>query len=268
MTEHKPNKAAAALQKVSIRAPHIPSGAEETEPMSDERLTCGDYVLATKYADGDPCDLFFVGFYRGMLNDRYLVEDDKGQLARASGFRRCEKISERAGAALVSALPIISDLPGKSVWWWCQHIDDLEVVLYVFDELIREVERLNAEQKSHTRMMPLDEATVLGVVRNRDREVTILKAQLDDMTKMAVCSGGDGTNNYYKDLFEGQSADIKTLTARVAELETVVEWGIATCSQCDDAGKQHWPCSDGEGSDEVDCSSCKPLRDAARKAGK
>jgi len=92
-----------------------------------KRLVRGDYVLATKYDDGDPCDHFFVGFFREMLRgDRYLVEDDKGQLARANGFRRCERISRRVGAALCAAAPIFGDRPSKSVWWRRRHVKAME----------------------------------------------------------------------------------------------------------------------------------------------
>lgn len=90
-------------------------------------LVRGDYVLATKFFDGDPCDHFFVGFFREMLcGDRYLVEDGNGRLARASGFRRCERISERVGRALVAAMPFIGDRPGRSVWWWRRNLKALE----------------------------------------------------------------------------------------------------------------------------------------------
>jgi hypothetical protein len=89
-------------------------------------LVPGDYVLATKYSDGDPCDHFYVGFFKGMLGARYLVADGNGQIARANGFRRCERISKRVGDALCAAMPFIGDHPGRSVWWWCRHIGQLE----------------------------------------------------------------------------------------------------------------------------------------------
>ena len=89
-------------------------------------LVRGDYVLATKYADGDPCDHYFVGFFREMLGDRYLVEDGKGALARSGGFRRCERISGRVGNAIVEAMPLLSDIPGKSVWYWRKRVGELE----------------------------------------------------------------------------------------------------------------------------------------------
>ncbi len=89
-------------------------------------MKAGDYVLATKYTDGDPCDPFCVGVFRAMLGDRYLVEDSNGDLFRASGFRRCEKIQRRTGDILVKAFPIIGDRPGHSLWYWRRHLKELE----------------------------------------------------------------------------------------------------------------------------------------------
>ena len=39
--------------------------------MKSKKLNKGDYVLATKYSDGDSKDAFAVGFFNGMLIDRY-----------------------------------------------------------------------------------------------------------------------------------------------------------------------------------------------------
>ena len=60
----------------------------------------GDYVLATKYNDGDPCDHFCVGYYAGTFDHagqkRHLVHDKDGKSFRANGFRRVAK-SPRSG---------------------------------------------------------------------------------------------------------------------------------------------------------------------------
>jgi hypothetical protein len=92
-------------------------------------LAPGDYVLATKYSDGDPCDHFYVGFYQGMLGSRFLVSDSQGRPARANGFRRCERISERVGAALCAAMPALSNKHGRSIWWWRRHVSALEKLI-------------------------------------------------------------------------------------------------------------------------------------------
>lgn len=78
----------------------------------------GEYVLATKYEDGDPCDHFYVGFVSGYTNHgRYLVCDNDGVNQRANGFRRAEVISAEEGAKLVALMPYIGDKHGKSLWW-------------------------------------------------------------------------------------------------------------------------------------------------------
>jgi hypothetical protein len=83
-------------------------------------LSNGDYVLATKYHDGDPGDHFAVGFYAGTLEgrpDRYLVVDINGKPFRANGFRRIKKISTARGVWIIEHLGLIEG-SSHSVWWW------------------------------------------------------------------------------------------------------------------------------------------------------
>ena len=58
----------------------------------------GDYVLATKFEDGDPCDPWCIGFYDG-LNEkgRYMVIDKHGNNFRLAGYGAVYKISQRRG---------------------------------------------------------------------------------------------------------------------------------------------------------------------------
>jgi hypothetical protein len=84
-----------------------------------EPLQIGDYVLATKWSDGDPCDPFCVGFVAGETGHtppRILVQDGQGALFRAGGFRRAEKITQREGEALLALFPQISNISGLSLW--------------------------------------------------------------------------------------------------------------------------------------------------------
>ena len=62
-----------------------------------EGFSPGDYVLATKYDDGDPGDHYCTGFYVGSFRDRHLVADSNGGLYRYNGFRRIEKIEPDEG---------------------------------------------------------------------------------------------------------------------------------------------------------------------------
>ena len=83
----------------------------------------GDYVLATKYADGDPQDSWAVGFYDGVLPkaycDRHLVVDADGKQFRGNGFRRVKKISAERGQWLIDHIKDI-ELSGRSVWGWAR----------------------------------------------------------------------------------------------------------------------------------------------------
>jgi hypothetical protein len=76
----------------------------------------GDYVLATKYSDGDPQDHFCVGFLARIDGDRYIVVDRDGVVVRPNGFRRAEKITTDEGDRLVAMFPEIGDRPGPSLW--------------------------------------------------------------------------------------------------------------------------------------------------------
>lgn len=80
------------------------------------KIEKGDYVLATKYADGCPQDHFAVGFFSEMLReDRFVVVDDKGVPFRASGFRRVAKISAGCGAFIVDHMREI-ECSDRSLW--------------------------------------------------------------------------------------------------------------------------------------------------------
>lgn len=77
----------------------------------------GDYVLATKWHDGDPKDQFCVGFLAGYYRDRFLVVDEKGNQFRTNGFRRAKKISAARGNWIVKNLKLIS-ISYRSLWYW------------------------------------------------------------------------------------------------------------------------------------------------------
>jgi len=81
----------------------------------------GDYVIATKWNDGDPQDQWCVGFYRGKLKktsgDRHEIVDGRGNLFRGNGFRRIKKISSERGGFILSKKDQIES-GNKSLWWW------------------------------------------------------------------------------------------------------------------------------------------------------
>lgn len=68
----------------------------------------GDYVLATKYSDGDPGDHWCVGWYdRPLLPDRHIVVDSAGKPFRANGFRHVTKIVRGEGLWMIEHIPEI-----------------------------------------------------------------------------------------------------------------------------------------------------------------
>ena len=113
------------MSKVLIVA-SIEFDAEGFEP--------GDYVLATKYDDGDPGDQYATGFYVGSFANgssiRHLVADSDGGLYRYNGFRRIEKIKPDEGNWMVAHFPDFTYFEttedehgeevqvGWSVWDW------------------------------------------------------------------------------------------------------------------------------------------------------
>jgi hypothetical protein len=83
----------------------------------------GDYVLASKYKDGDPGDHFCVGFYAESYDHfgeiRHLVTDKEGKNFRANGFRRVARIGRNRGAWMVTHFPLIESMVARySVWHW------------------------------------------------------------------------------------------------------------------------------------------------------
>lgn len=77
----------------------------------------GDYVLATKYSDGDPGDHWVVGFYDRQAGDRHCVVDALGRSFRANGFRRVRKINGERGRWMLDRRQDI-ELSTRSVWSW------------------------------------------------------------------------------------------------------------------------------------------------------
>jgi hypothetical protein len=86
-------------------------------------IKAGDYVLATKYRDGDPVDQFCIGVYAGSFDHfgetRHLVVDADGNQFRRNGFRRVAKVSAKRGAWMVQNLDLIERMKDRfSVWHW------------------------------------------------------------------------------------------------------------------------------------------------------
>jgi len=92
-----------------------------TRPERSKRVSRGDYVLASKYSDGDPKDHWCIGFYHSSYDhfgqERHLVTESNGNQFRANGFRRVQKISKERGAWMVTHSHEIEQ-GGFSVWYY------------------------------------------------------------------------------------------------------------------------------------------------------
>ena len=94
-------------------------------------LKKGDYVLATKYTDGDPNDHFCVGYFDRMLElplgNRYLIIGNDGSQFRHNGFRRAEKITTEEGNWIVDNMKMIEQCTHRSVWSWIEDMRNNKV---------------------------------------------------------------------------------------------------------------------------------------------
>lgn len=88
------------------------------EALTGERITKGEYVLATKWGDGDPGDHWGVGFYDRFENGRHYVVDGSGQQIRGGGFRRAGRITMEVGIWLLSAAKSLEASPPGTVNLW------------------------------------------------------------------------------------------------------------------------------------------------------
>ena len=92
----------------------------ELNSPSGSALEVGEYVIATKYSDGDPHDHWCLGFFDGITAPhydppRYNVVDSEGDQFRGNGFRRVEKIDAKRGKWMLDNARDI-ELSGMSVW--------------------------------------------------------------------------------------------------------------------------------------------------------
>jgi len=84
----------------------------------------GDYVLATKWSDGDPGDPWALGFYAGLDtrlpgSPRHMVHDSQGNNIRPNGYRYVRPIRKDVGAWLlnVAAKQLEASPPGTVNLW-------------------------------------------------------------------------------------------------------------------------------------------------------
>ena len=92
------------------------------------RIADGEYVLATKYSDGDPGDEWAVGFLKARMTCygrvRYNVADSDGVSFRGNGFRRAQRVSPEIGAAILAYKAEI-EWSSHSLWWWKRNLGEV-----------------------------------------------------------------------------------------------------------------------------------------------
>lgn len=93
---------------------------EPTHPLPQ----IGDYVLATKWSDGDPGDPWAVGFYAGTTtilgySPRHMVYDSAGKNILPNGYRHVARIRKDVGTWLISvaAKQLEASPPGTVNLW-------------------------------------------------------------------------------------------------------------------------------------------------------
>lgn len=78
----------------------------------------GDYVLGTKYVDGDPNDPWAVGFIYGVgLGAEPVILDCNGVQISTSRIRRWEPITKEIGTAILSSSAV-----GHSLWCFVEEL--------------------------------------------------------------------------------------------------------------------------------------------------
>lgn len=89
---------------------------------NETTVSNGDYVLATKYGDGDPGDPWAVGYYLGSLDHygqtRHMVGDINGKTFKPNGYRRVGLIEKDFGEWLLSVAADLERSPPGSVNLW------------------------------------------------------------------------------------------------------------------------------------------------------
>jgi hypothetical protein len=90
---------------------------------NQQTIKTGDYVLATKYSDGDPGDAWAVGFYDGERNGRHFVIDNDGKQIRHGGYREVGRITPEVGRWLMESASVLERSPPGSVNLWTMLTD-------------------------------------------------------------------------------------------------------------------------------------------------
>jgi hypothetical protein len=78
------------------------------------RIADGEYILATRFSDGQPMDPWAFGFLR-RSECFYGVVDNAGNLI--GYFKRAQRITKEFGDFLSNNIQMI-ETSNRSLWWW------------------------------------------------------------------------------------------------------------------------------------------------------
>ena len=131
----------------------------------------GDYVLATKYDDGDPRDHFVIGFYDREENGRHYIKDSNGNQMRGNGFRRVERVTSEVGVWILENARTWEELGSvKSVWDY-KALHELSAAQSALAEKERELDQLKRQIQSEIELSrELGEQVVAAEARAGEAE--------------------------------------------------------------------------------------------------
>lgn len=108
-------------------------------------IKIGDYVVATKWRDGDPRYPYSVGYVEFITREGYYLKDHEGRPLNSLAYQRCKKISTTLGKLLHQSVPILEGKKGKSIWYWVYHPDQLQSLM---DSILHPLTQKNIEKKN------------------------------------------------------------------------------------------------------------------------
>ena len=185
-------------------------------------LEKGDYVLATKWDDGDPQDHWCVGFFDGMLKhndldtDRYLVADSNYKPFRANGFRRAERISQERGEWLLQNANMIES-SGKSLWEWKDEpatdprVGDEDKTLIAYCERIATLEAQLASANEIARGTSNGNRVLIEKIQKAEASNAALCETIGEMTRAA-----DANHKTFKET-EAEAARLRVALEEYAD---------------------------------------------------
>ena len=95
--------------------------------MTSDEIRKGDYVLVTKWTDGDPSDAWAVGFYDHTESNLFYIVNESGTPITRQGFRRMGRITQEFGHWLLEHSSVLErTADGNTSLWDIREKDVLQ----------------------------------------------------------------------------------------------------------------------------------------------